>query len=85
VQDRNPEIGAEDNGDHRRDSANNRVTPARARTAETPNWLHSGRKRRVGKIVSPNALTKYHPEDREQADGDGYWGNRGPQDVAFPA
>src|SRR5215203_7307645 len=44
-----------------------------------------GRKRRVGTVVSPNALTKEHPEHREQADGDSYGGDRGPQDVTFPA
>ena len=45
----------------------------------------TGQKRRVGTVISPNALTKEHPERREQADGDGYGGARGPQDVAFPA
>jgi hypothetical protein len=57
-------------------------------TAETRQWPYNpqiGRKRRVGTVVSLNALTKEHPEHREQADGDGYGGDRGPQDVSFPA
>ena len=45
----------------------------------------TGQKRRVGTVISPNTLTKEHPDRREQADGDGYGGARGPQDVAFPA
>lgn len=31
------------------------------------------------------ALTKEHPEYREQADREGYGGDRGPQDVSFSA
>jgi hypothetical protein len=30
------------------------------------------------------ALMKEHPEEREHADGDGYGGDRSPQNVAFP-
>lgn len=72
MQDRNPAFGPEDTGAHRRDPANNRVTPAWGQDRQHP---LTGWKRRVGTVVSPNALAKHHPEDREQADGGGYGGD----------